>query len=88
MDTEPLPTLPLRLLDGEKGFARSDKESGKKGDLLMKRVPFVTKLHFLRIFPQMKQPHIQDIFPFEEILEKVASLHRPLETYPGMRLKK
>ena len=64
MYTEPLPILPLRLLDSEKGYVRSVKENGKKGDLLMKRVNFVAKLHFLRILPQIKETPIQGIFPF------------------------
>ena len=49
-DTESLPTLPLRLLGSEKGYARSVEQNEKRGDLIIiKRVPFLTKLHFLRI---------------------------------------
>ena len=39
-DTESFPTLPLRLLDREKGYAQSVKENGKWGDLLMKRATY------------------------------------------------
>ena len=64
MDTEPLPTVPLRLLVNEKGYAQKVKENGKKGDLLLTLVNFLTNSHFLRILLQIKQPPIQGIFSF------------------------
>ena len=63
---------------------RISQKNEKKGHLLLKRVYFSTKPHFLRILLQIKEPPVQG----ERIVEKIASLHRPLETYQGDEVEK